>query len=147
VEVPDPLPVRARDGLDHRAGNLRSRGAVQVRVPVRESRVQGAHRGHVKSSRIQRAIADASSQLGLFLLVGPALLGVQGGRLSGRSRISLQLAHPAETGGRCSRTRDRLPHDDGTKRPASATSTYHRATLGSWNNTGRDINQNTTEKT
>ena len=48
AEVADPRPVRGRDRLDHRDGNLRARRAVQVRVPVRERRVEGAHRGDVE---------------------------------------------------------------------------------------------------
>jgi hypothetical protein len=37
-------------------------------VAVREGRVESAHRGYVKRSRIKRAIAVASSQLAVFLL-------------------------------------------------------------------------------
>src|SRR5262249_22196139 len=81
----DARPVRGRDRVDHRDGDLRPRRAVQVRVPVGQRRVQGAHRSDIEWGDIQwgaigwhgagRVIADACSQLPVFL---PSALPVPG---------------------------------------------------------------------
>ena len=48
ADVADPIPVRVRDGLDHRRGYLGAGGAVEIGVPVGQRRIRRPHGGNVE---------------------------------------------------------------------------------------------------